>query len=719
MTKFSELKLDPKVLLAIEEAGYTSPTPIQEKAIPPALEGKDVLGIAQTGTGKTASFTLPMLTRLRRGRARARMPRSLVLAPTRELAAQVAENFDLYAKHTKLTRALLIGGVAFGEQDKLIDKGVDVLIATPGRLLDHFERGKLILTDVKVMVVDEADRMLDMGFIPDIERIFQLTPFTRQTLFFSATMAPEIERITNTFLQAPVRVEVARQATTSQTITQKLIEITPPRKDQAAKTKRELLRAVITAEGEKLDNGIVFCNRKTDVDIVSKSLQKYGFDAQPIHGDLDQSQRTRTLESFRDGKLKILVASDVAARGLDVPSVSHVFNYDLPMHAEDYVHRIGRTGRAGRLGTAISLATPYDEKFLGQIEDLVKTTLPRAEIPEGFELSDAASQAPRPRTERGGRSSSSRSERGGRNGRDHKRPVPDHGQEASKEPLNVAVPEAKSVEAKTAERRYDDRRDSERREEAPRAEAETPRSPRHDHGKSYEHGRAQPERHGSDRYRRNRRDDGPDVVGMGDHVPEFLLREFVISRPKDDEHDEDSVVETTAEVTVEAAAPAAPVEAKADIQAEAQTQVQEEAEAPKPTRSRRRKAAPKKAEETSAEAAVEASTDAAAPVATPEADVASEAVPAEPVAAEPAGETAASAEAAAEEPAAKPKRTRTRSTTAKPKTPKAKTTTTKAAAKPKATTTRSRKKKTDEPVEAAGDATAAPAAETPSESSES
>ncbi|MCP4635779.1 MAG: DEAD/DEAH box helicase, partial [Methyloversatilis sp.] len=302
-----------------------------------------VLGIAQTGTGKTASFTLPMITLLGRGRARARMPRSLVLCPTRELAAQVAENFDTYAKHTRLTKALLIGGVSFGEQDKLIDRGVDVLIATPGRLLDHVERGKLLLTGVQIMVVDEADRMLDMGFIPDIERIFQLTPFTRQTLFFSATMAPEIERITNTFLHSPERVEVARQASASETITQRLIQLTPTRRDMAAKQKRDLLRALIDAEGEGLTNAIVFCNRKTDVDIVAKSLAKYGYDAAPIHGDLDQSQRTRTLESFRDGKLRLLIASDVAARGLDIPAVSHVFNYDLPSHAEDYVHRIGRT----------------------------------------------------------------------------------------------------------------------------------------------------------------------------------------------------------------------------------------------------------------------------------------------------------------------------------------------------------------------------------------
>ncbi len=272
------------------------------------------------------------------------MPRSLVLAPTRELAAQVAENFDTYAQHTKLTKALLIGGVSFGEQDKLIDRGVDVLIATPGRLLDHFERGKLLLTGVQIMVVDEADRMLDMGFIPDIERIFQLTPMTRQTLFFSATMAPEIERITNTFLSNPAKVEVARQATTSETIEQRLIELHPSRRDGAAKLKREVLRAIIQAEGDACTNAILFCNRKTEVDVLAKSLKSHGFDAAPIHGDLDQSTRTRTLDGFRDGSLRFLVASDVAARGLDIPAVSHVFNFDVPSHAEDYVHRIGRTG---------------------------------------------------------------------------------------------------------------------------------------------------------------------------------------------------------------------------------------------------------------------------------------------------------------------------------------------------------------------------------------
>ncbi len=399
MTKFTDLALDPRVLQAVSEAGYETPTPIQAQAIPEALKGRDVLGIAQTGTGKTASFTLPMITLLGQGRARARMPRSLVLAPTRELAAQVAENFDIYAKHTKLTKALLIGGVSFGEQDKLIDRGVDVLIATPGRLLDHFERGKLLLTGVQIMVVDEADRMLDMGFIPDIERIFQLTPFTRQTMFYSATMAPEIERITNTFLTNPAKIEVARQATTSTTITQGLVSFTPTRKDRSFTEKRAVLRELIRAEGEGCTNAIVFCNRKMDVDVVAKSLKSHGFNAAPIHGDLAQSERMKTLDAFRDGTLHILVASDVAARGLDIPAVSHVFNFDVPSHPEDYVHRIGRTGRAGRLGKAFTIAVPADGKYLAAIQSLVKMEIPAAPMPEGLDLASAGSDRP-PREDR-------------------------------------------------------------------------------------------------------------------------------------------------------------------------------------------------------------------------------------------------------------------------------------------------------------------------------
>ena len=489
MTQFSDLKLDPKVLKAVAEAGYTTPTPIQEQAIPHALEGRDILGIAQTGTGKTASFTLPLITRLGRGRARARMPRSLVLAPTRELAAQVAENFDTYAKHTRLTKALLIGGVAFGEQDKLIDRGVDVLIATPGRLLDHFERGKLLLTGVEVMVVDEADRMLDMGFIPDIERIFSLTPFTRQTFFYSATMAPEIERVTNTFLSNPVRVEIARQATASETIAQELVVLNSPRRDMAAKVKRDALRDLIRAEGDKLENAIIFCNRKVDVDVLSKSLSKHGFDCAPIHGDLDQSVRTRTLEKFRAGQLRLLIASDVAARGLDVPSVSHVFNYDLPSHPEDYVHRIGRTGRAGRTGKAYSLMVQSDQKYLDAIEALLQKSLPRAATPDLPPVADMAEDAApqeRPRREE-------------RRPRNDRRPKP-----AAVVETAVTETPADVVAEVVVE---------------PTAVQVAPERPQY----SAERRRDRGDR---DRNDRPRRDNNDRVVGMGDHVPDFLMREF-------------------------------------------------------------------------------------------------------------------------------------------------------------------------------------------------
>ncbi len=396
MTKFSDLDLDPKVLKAVADTGYETPTPIQAEAIPHALQGRDVLGIAQTGTGKTASFTLPLITILAKGRARARMPRSLILCPTRELAAQVAENFENYAKYHRLSMALLIGGVSFKDQNRLIDRGVDVLIATPGRLLDHFERGKLMLTNVQIMVVDEADRMLDMGFIPDIERIFKLTPFTRQTLFFSATMAPEITRITEEFLHNPVRVEVARQATTSETITQAICEFTPSRKDRTAKEKRDVLRAIMKSEGDALTNAIIFCNRKVDVDIVAKSLKKHGLDANPIHGDLDQITRMKILNSFREGELKFLVASDVAARGLDIPNVSHIFNFDVPIHAEDYVHRIGRTGRAGKLGKAITICVPFNKKHMDAIEELVKQEIPRMENPLSKNAPEKPAAKPRP-----------------------------------------------------------------------------------------------------------------------------------------------------------------------------------------------------------------------------------------------------------------------------------------------------------------------------------
>jgi len=511
MTKFSDLNLNPKVLKAVEEAGYETPTPIQAAAIPAALAGRDVLGIAQTGTGKTAGFTLPMLSMLSRGRARARMPRSLVLCPTRELAAQVAENFDTYSKHLKLTKALLIGGVSFKEQDKLIDKGVDVLIATPGRLLDHFERGKLLLTGVQIMVVDEADRMLDMGFIPDIERIFSLTPFTRQTLFFSATMAPEIERITNTFLSAPERVEMARQATASETIEQGVVMAKPSRRDRADSEKRTLLRTMIDREGDALTNAIIFCNRKLDVDAVAKSLKKYGYDAAPIHGDLEQSQRTRTLDGFRAGDLKFLVASDVAARGLDVPAVSHVFNYDVPGHPEDYVHRIGRTGRAGLDGKALMICNPKDEKNFAAIEALLQKEIPRLENPvtpsttEETERNEATEGSPDKPA--GGRTRS----------RSVSRRKPAATPEASPEAPETATPEPE-LEAATsapAPQSAPEPDPAPEPEPAPAAEAAKPAS-------------RPPRRRGSGRGGNNNgaSDQGGKVVGMGDHMPSFIALSF-------------------------------------------------------------------------------------------------------------------------------------------------------------------------------------------------
>ncbi|RQH08090.1 DEAD/DEAH box helicase [Bradyrhizobium sp. RP6] len=405
---FSNLGLSEKVLAAVAATGYTNPTPIQEQAIPHVLARKDVLGIAQTGTGKTAAFVLPMLTILEKGRARARMPRTLILEPTRELAAQVKENFDRYGAGQKLNVALLIGGVSFGDQDAKLMRGVDVLIATPGRLLDHTERGGLLLTGVELLVIDEADRMLDMGFIPDIERICKLVPFTRQTLFFTATMPPEIRRITEAFLHNPQKVEVSRPATTAVTVTQAQVPA-----GREAHEKRELLRRLLR-EAKDLKNAIIFCNRKREVAIVHKSLQKHGFSVGALHGDMDQSARTAALEQFRKGELPLLVASDVAARGLDIPEVSHVFNFDVPHHADDYVHRIGRTGRAGRTGTAISIVTPLDQKSMAAIEKLIGQSIPRAE--GDFEVSaeaiDAREQRGRERS-RGGRGKPQRGERRG------------------------------------------------------------------------------------------------------------------------------------------------------------------------------------------------------------------------------------------------------------------------------------------------------------------
>jgi superfamily II DNA/RNA helicase len=530
MTSFSDLGLSPEVLQAVADAGYTEPTPIQAQAIPIVLQGRDVLGIAQTGTGKTAGFTLPMIDRLAAGRSKARMPRSLVIEPTRELADQVAAAFEKYAKQHKLTWALLIGGVSFDDQLKKLDRGVDVLIATPGRLLDHFERGKLLLTGVQMMVVDEADRMLDMGFIPDIERIFKMTPAKKQTLFFSATMPPEITRLTKQFLNDPVRIEASAPATTAETISQHIARI--PSSDP--KAKRMALRALVGAADVR--NGIVFCNRKSEVDIVAKSLRTHGFDASPIHGDLDQSMRTRTLEAFRKGDLKLLVASDVAARGLDIPDVSHVFNYDVPHHADDYVHRIGRTGRAGRKGDAYMIVTPADSRSLDKVLKLIG----QSPIEEKLDLDWASAKT----EERPGRDGA-RGRSGSRERPDRERgPRRERSEPRVAETVEATAPESAPAEAPSpAPPREQPRRAERHREERPRedrAREDRPREdrPREDRRPEPSERQArperrdrQPERHErperqdqSDRHDRSRGDDGPRVVGFGNDVPAFLSR---------------------------------------------------------------------------------------------------------------------------------------------------------------------------------------------------
>ena len=439
MTEFSQLGLSPTTLQAVADTGYTTATPIQAQAIPVALAGRDVLGIAQTGTGKTAAFTLPLVEILSKGRARARMPRALVLAPTRELADQVASSFEKYAKGTKLTWVLLIGGVSMGDQVAALNKGVDVLIATPGRLLDLFERGKMMLNGVELMVVDEADRMLDMGFIPDIERIFKLTPPKRQTLFFSATMPPEITRLTTQFLKDPTRIEASRPAMTAETITQYLVRI--PSSDP--KMKRAALRALIGRADVK--NGIVFCNRKSEVDVVAKSLKQHGFDAAPIHGDLDQSLRTKTLAAFRSGELKLLVASDVAARGLDIPDVSHVFNYDVSHHADDYVHRIGRTGRAGKTGQTFMIVTPGDDRSLDKVLKLIKMA-PEELVLDSADLGGGSSRRP----EKAERAEPSR-DRAERPARSRRAPAARTGETVEAAPEAPAAPVAEAAPPPAAE----------------------------------------------------------------------------------------------------------------------------------------------------------------------------------------------------------------------------------------------------------------------------
>ncbi|OJY63564.1 MAG: DEAD/DEAH box helicase [Sphingobium sp. 66-54] len=388
---FADLGLSDELLKAVAEVGYSEATPIQAQAIPSVLMMRDIIGIAQTGTGKTASFVLPMIDILAQGRSRARMPRSLILEPTRELAAQVAENFEKYGKYHKLSMALLIGGVSMGDQVKALEKGVDVLIATPGRLMDLFERGNILLTGCSLLVIDEADRMLDMGFIPDIENICTKLPATRQTLLFSATMPPPIKKLADKFLTNPKSIEVARPATTGANIEQRLVPV-------EERKKREVLRSLLHSEG--VTTAIIFCNRKTMVRELNKSLKRHGLKSGEIHGDIDQAARIAELERFKSGEINLLVASDVAARGLDIKGVSHVFNFDAPWHPDDYVHRIGRTGRAGASGKAFTFVTRSDAEAIANIEKLIGTRIPRLDT--GVEI-DAAEEAGSSSRSRGGR----------------------------------------------------------------------------------------------------------------------------------------------------------------------------------------------------------------------------------------------------------------------------------------------------------------------------
>ncbi|WP_164759083.1 DEAD/DEAH box helicase [Mesorhizobium sp. M6A.T.Ce.TU.002.03.1.1] len=527
---FADLGLSPKVLSAVTDAGYTEPTPIQAGAIPHALLGKDVLGIAQTGTGKTASFVLPMLTRLEKGRARARMPRTLILEPTRELAAQVEENFIRYGKNHKLNIALLIGGVSFDEQDKKLERGADVLIATPGRLLDHRERGKLLLNGVEILVIDEADRMLDMGFIPDIERICEMIPFTRQTLFFSATMPPEITKLTEKFLHAPVRVEVSKAASAATNIIQRLVKSGSKPWD-----KRETLRNLIKAEDAGLKNAIIFCNRKVEVSELFRSLLKYDFDAGALHGDMDQRARMQMLANFRDGKLRYLVASDVAARGLDIPDVSHVFNYDVPIHAEDYVHRIGRTGRAGRSGKSFTIATKSDTKYIDAIERLIGNKiewhdgdLSTVVASEGGE--DDAPRRGRGAPRRAGRKDDDRKDRGERKPRErHARQSEDAAPDTVGEPVvaETAVTDAgerrarkEAIRSENTERQASpERQASSERQASPERKASSDRN--RNEQRAPERGDTRPQRDGN-RPARNRQEDNDATVGFGDDMPAFM-----------------------------------------------------------------------------------------------------------------------------------------------------------------------------------------------------
>jgi superfamily II DNA/RNA helicase len=507
-TTFADLGLSDVLLRAIAEKGYVHPTPIQEQAIPIVLQGRDVLGCAQTGTGKTASFTLPMMEILSGSRARARMPRSLILEPTRELALQVAENFVLYGKYLKLNHALLIGGESLSDQKEVLMRGVDVLIATPGRLIDMFERGGLLLSDTRILVIDEADRMLDMGFIPDVERIVSLLPSTRQTLFFSATMAKEIRRLADAFLQNPKEITTSVPATVATTITAGLVVV-------AEEDKRRALRRIIRTE--EVQNALIFSNRKRDVDILYKSLQRHGFSVGALHGDMPQSARFATLEKFRAGEIRLLVCSDVAARGIDIGGLSHVFNFDVPHHAEDYVHRIGRTGRAGREGRAFTIATPDQQDAVIAIERLTGAPIPRVGA-EGFEPLEWLEGGEGHRR-RGGK---------GRGKSKPKAAAPAQPAAAKPEPVAppavAAGPATIAATSPTSQPRAQAPR-RERGEQRGRGRTESPHGERAARPQSGNGGAGQSGAAPSESSRRAQTDSdhGTPVVGFGDDIPAFML----------------------------------------------------------------------------------------------------------------------------------------------------------------------------------------------------
>ena len=568
---FADLGLSEDILKAVADAGYDTPTPIQAQAIPSVLMARDILGCAQTGTGKTASFTLPMLDILHHGRARMRMPRSIILEPTRELATQVAANFDTYGKYMSLSKALIIGGESAAEQGKILEKGADVIIATPGRLIDTFERGKLLLSDCKLLVIDEADRMLDMGFIPDIEKIVNMLPKQRQTLFFSATMPKEIRRLADKFLSNPKEITVAPPSSMAATVEHKLLVL-----DDF--DKREALRQLIRQENVK--NAFVFCNRKKDVDILYKSLTKHGFNAGRMHGDMAQSERTETLAKFKSGEITLLVCSDVAARGIDIADVSHVFNFDVPFNAEDYVHRTGRTGRAGRDGKAFTLAVPEDGKLVAAIHKTINKDIPLTEL-DGIETLELDFTGKKRRNKKS-RKSNTRDDKPARSAKSNDR---GNGDTAKAQPETPAQPAA----AKDADQNKAPARDTRGSNERFDRNDRNDRSDRNDRN----------DRNNNRNHRRDRddRDDKP-VIGFGDHVPSFLLTAVPASSlGKKPEAEEEAPKKTTKRKTATKSA------AKSDAKSEKTTR------AKSPRRSAKKKTDDKPAEE-AAPTAVDAPIDA-------------------------------------------------------------------------------------------------------------